>query len=179
MVLASPPISNSSGFFTIIHDITVTSIFHNLIVLWQGRSTYLFLRFLWVSFCGPPRRQSPLYDSFFFFFLIITKSSFLAGIRWYVCISKSHRILWASFSRTDSSLGRHNLVVWSNFNFRTTPNWFPFPPWHVYSYTIFVLYSLIMRWIISYKEIFDWFGLVSLFNGISTFVGYLMPKPFF
>ena len=24
----------------------------------------------------------------------------------------------------------------------------------------------------------DWFGLVSLFNGISTFVGYLMPKQF-
>ena len=24
-----------------------------------------------------------------------------------------------------------------------------------------------------------WFGLVSLFNGISTFVGYLMPKPSF
>ena len=23
-----------------------------------------------------------------------------------------------------------------------------------------------------------WFGLVSLFNGISTFVGYLMPKSF-
>ena len=23
-----------------------------------------------------------------------------------------------------------------------------------------------------------WFGWVSLFNGISTFVGYLMPKPF-
>ena len=23
-----------------------------------------------------------------------------------------------------------------------------------------------------------WFGLVSLFNGISTFVDYLMPKPF-
>ena len=31
-------------------------------------------------------------------------------------------------------------------------------------------------------ELFDhltMFGLVSLFNGISTFVGYLMPKPFF
>ena len=28
--------------------------------------------------------------------------------------------------------------------------------------------------------VFDarWFGLVSLFNGISTFVGYSMPKPF-
>ena len=24
----------------------------------------------------------------------------------------------------------------------------------------------------------SWFGLVSLFDGISTFVGYLMPKPF-
>ena len=24
-----------------------------------------------------------------------------------------------------------------------------------------------------------WFGLVSLFNGISTTVGYLMPKPFY
>ena len=23
-----------------------------------------------------------------------------------------------------------------------------------------------------------WFGLVSFFNGISTFVGHLMPKPF-
>ena len=23
-----------------------------------------------------------------------------------------------------------------------------------------------------------WFGLVSLFNGLSTFIGYLMPKPF-
>ena len=24
----------------------------------------------------------------------------------------------------------------------------------------------------------SWFGLVSLFNGISTFVGFLTPKPF-
>ena len=30
------------------------------------------------------------------------------------------------------------------------------------------------------KVLFDWFGLVwfLLFNGISTFVGYLLPKPF-
>ena len=27
-------------------------------------------------------------------------------------------------------------------------------------------------------DIINHFGLVSLFNGISTFVGYLMPKPF-
>ena len=29
---------------------------------------------------------------------------------------------------------------------------------------------------IPYKKL-DWFGLVSLLNGISTFLGYLMPKP--
>ena len=29
-----------------------------------------------------------------------------------------------------------------------------------------------------YYLLFFWFGLVSLFNGISTFVRYLMPKPF-
>ena len=28
------------------------------------------------------------------------------------------------------------------------------------------------------SNIYDWFGLISLFNGIPTFVGYLMPKPF-
>ena len=32
--------------------------------------------------------------------------------------------------------------------------------------------------LVSLSANFDWFGLVSLFNGISTFVGYLMPKPF-
>ena len=29
-----------------------------------------------------------------------------------------------------------------------------------------------------WKQKMVWFGLVSLFNGISTFEGYLMPKPF-
>ena len=45
-----------------------------------------------------------------------------------------------------------------------------------------VRYSLnspffIMRHLESATNTF-WFGLISLFNGISTFVGYLMPKPF-
>ena len=31
----------------------------------------------------------------------------------------------------------------------------------------------------SYFHVHIWFGVISLFNGISTFVGYLMPKPFF
>ena len=46
--------------------------------------------------------------------------------------------------------------------------------------TISVLENLDKKYkIIIIKETsFIWFGLVSLFNGISTFVGYLMPKPF-
>ena len=30
-----------------------------------------------------------------------------------------------------------------------------------------------------FHQVFVWFGLVSLFNGISTFMGYFMPKPSF
>ena len=43
-----------------------------------------------------------------------------------------------------------------------------------------------IEWIILVNVIFsivgpfgNLFGLIALFNGISTFVGYLMPKPFF
>ena len=41
-----------------------------------------------------------------------------------------------------------------------------------------------MKLVIAYDQMYVvpndlvWFGLVSLFNGISTFVGYLMPKLF-
>ena len=35
----------------------------------------------------------------------------------------------------------------------------------------------IEKWTSGYITL-DWFGLVSLFNGILTFVGYLMQKPF-
>ena len=40
-------------------------------------------------------------------------------------------------------------------------------------YTAFTLLFLLTKLLQFY-----WFGLISLFNGISTFVGYLMPKPF-
>ena len=40
-------------------------------------------------------------------------------------------------------------------------------------HTIGVLYQIL--YIVKTPQLF---GLVSLFNGISTFVGYLMPKPF-
>ena len=38
------------------------------------------------------------------FLLIVIKSGRLVGIRWFVCISRSQRNLFVSFSRTDSRL---------------------------------------------------------------------------
>ena len=43
-----------------------------------------------------------------------------------------------------------------------------------------LLYThLALRWKNLEESVYYRFGLVSLFNGISTFVGYLMPKPSF
>ena len=61
--------------------------------------------------------NSLFFFSFFFFLLIIIRSSLLAEIRWSVCVSKSHRSLWVSFSRTDAGLCIYHLLVWSNLNF--------------------------------------------------------------
>ena len=53
----------------------------------------------------------------------------------------------------------YNYIVLSNYFYQLIVICFPIVIW----YQIFLS---------------DTFGLVSLFNGISTFVGYLMPNPF-
>ena len=56
--------------------------------------------------------------------------------------------------------------------------------WHHFYYTAVARVSLPGRKLRSFSlarvwpPAINWFGLVSLFNGISTIVGYLMPKPF-
>ena len=52
-----------------------------------------------------------------FFLLIIVRSGLLAGIRWSVCMLKSHRSLCVSFSRTSARLCIYHLLVWLNLNF--------------------------------------------------------------
>ena len=52
-----------------------------------------------------------------FFLLIIIRSGLLAGIRWSVCMLKSHRSFCVSFSRTGAGLCICHLFVWSNWNF--------------------------------------------------------------
>ena len=81
------------------------------LVLWQGLSIYLSFRFLLFSSCDLPRWQSPQYGRFSFFLLTISRSSCLGKIRWSVCISKSPRSLYVSFSRTDSRLCIYHLFI--------------------------------------------------------------------
>ena len=49
-----------------------------------------------------------------FFLLIIVKSGLLVGIRWSVCMLRSHRSLCVAFSRTCAGLCICHLLVWSN-----------------------------------------------------------------
>ena len=49
------------------------------------------------------------------FLLIIMRCGLLAGIKWSVCMLKSHRSLCESFSRTDAGLCIYHLFVWSNW----------------------------------------------------------------
>ena len=58
-----------------------------------------------------------LFFFLFFFLLIITRSGLLAEIRRSVCMSKSHRSLCVSFSRTDAGLCICCLFVWPNLKF--------------------------------------------------------------
>ena len=89
---------------------------------------------------------------FFFFLLIIMRSGLRAEIRRPVCISKSHRSLWVSFSRTGSGLCIYHLLAWSNLNFLHISQWITLPTQSclaLYSFCVNLLHSLIMWLMVS------------------------------
>ena len=96
-------------------------------ILKQGRGTYPSFYFPSDLFCGPPGQQSRQFCKFTFFLLIIIRSGLLAGIRWSVCMLKSHRSLCVPFSRTVSGLCIYYLFVWSNLNFLHISQWIILP----------------------------------------------------
>ena len=65
------------------------------------------------------------FADFLFLLLIIIRSSLRPEIWWSVCVSKSHRSLWVSFSRTGAGLCIYHLLVWSNLNFLHISQWIP------------------------------------------------------
>ena len=87
-----------------------------------------------------------------FLLLIIIKSAGLAEIRWSVCMSKSHRSLCVSFSRTSAGLCIYHLLAWSNLNFLHISQWITLPIQSVLALYFFYanfLYSLITWLIVS------------------------------
>ena len=105
--------------------ITVTLMFHSyLSSLIRSKSLFFFSFSL--IFYSVVWWDGKLHDTSFFFLSIITKSDFLAVLRWSVCIPKHQRIACISFFRTDSSLCIYHLVVWSNFIFWHHSQWITF-----------------------------------------------------
>ena len=95
-----------------------------------ARSKYLSIFFF--HFHSAVGRHSKICKIFFFKIqfkkkLIKTNCGLLVGIGWSVCFSKSQRISWVSFSKTDSGLCIYILLVWSKSNLLYNSQWITFP----------------------------------------------------
>ena len=92
--------------------------------------------------------KSTILQILFFFLYVIIKSSLLAGIRWYMYMSKSHRSLCVSFfPRRGTGLCIYHLLGWSNLNFLYISQWITLPTQSclvLYSFCANLLHSLIM-----------------------------------
>ena len=157
MVSTLPPISKSSRPFNnplvivpkapITISIIVTFMFHSFFnSLARSRYLALFSRsFSFILWSAGTAKLTIL--EIFFFLLIIIRSGVLAEIRWSVCISKSHRSLWVSFSRTGAGLCMYHLLAWSNLNLLHISQWITLPTQSclaLYSFWANLLHSLIM-----------------------------------
>ena len=98
-------------------DIIVTFIFHSFFQL-SSKVNVLISLFTFFQFYSVVSRDSKV-DNFaeFLFLLIIIRSGLLAEIRRSVCITKTHRSLCVSFSRTGAGLCIYHLLAWQNVNF--------------------------------------------------------------
>ena len=160
IVSTCPPTSKSSRPFNnplvivpkapITIGTIVTFIFHSFFNS-LAKSRYLsffshsFRFILWSAGTA----KSTILQILFFLFIII-RSGLLAGIRWSVCMLKSHRSLCVSFSRIGAGLCIYHLLVWSNLNFLHISQWTTLPTQSclaLYSFCANLLHSLIM-WLI-------------------------------
>ena len=155
MVSSQPPTSKSSSPFSnplvtvlkapITIGIIVTCMFHSFS---NSQVEVLILLFTFFQFYSVVSRNSKVdnfANSLFFFLLIIIKSGLLAKIRWSVCVSKSHRSLCVSFSRTGAGLCIYHLFVWSSLNFLHISQWITLP-----TQSCLVLYSFcanLLHWL--------------------------------
>ena len=127
-------------------DIIVTFLFHSFFFISLARSRYLSLfshSFSFILWSAGTAKSTIL--QIFFILLIIIRSSLRAEIRWSVCISKSHRSLWVSFSRTGGGLCIYHFLAWSHLNFLHISQWITLPTQSclaLYSFCANLLHSL-------------------------------------
>ena len=125
MVSTRPPTSKFSRPFNnhlvtvpkvpITISIIVTFMFHsffNSLARYLSLFSHSFSFILWSAGTAKSTIQLVL-----FFLFIIIRFGLLAKIRWSVSMSKSHRSLCVSFSRTGAGLCKYHLFVYSNFSF--------------------------------------------------------------
>ena len=167
MVSTHPPTSKSSSPFSnplvivpnapITIGIIVTFMFHSFFFNTLARSRYLSFfshSFSFILWSAGTAKSTIL--QVLFFLLIIIRSGLLAEIRWSVCMSKSDRSLCVLFL-----LSLIIIIIIVIF----------------YHFILDYLFFFSFNFLILLNRV-CWFGLVFLFNGISTFIGYLMPMLF-
>ena len=116
-----------------------------------------------------------------FLLLIIIWSGLWPRFRWSVCMSKSHRSLCVSFSRTGAGLCICHLFVWSNFNFLHIFQWIPLPTQSclvLYSFCDNLLHSLIMWLMVSSLPPYSWHLLFCCVLSILTFIWLILMALF-
>ena len=157
MVSTCPPTSKSSSPFSnplvtvpnapITIGIIVTCMFHSFFNSLARSRYWSFFSHSFSFILGSAGTAKSTILQVLFFLLIIIKSGLLAGIRWFVCMLKSHRSLCVSFSRTGAGLCIYHLLVWSNLHFLHISQWITLPTQSclaLYSLCANLLPSLIM-----------------------------------
>ena len=150
-----------------------------------NKAQVLILLFTLLYFDSVVSRDSKVYNFasslFFFFLLIIIKICLLAEIRWSVCMSKSHRSLCVSFSRTDVGLCVYQLSVWSSLNFLHISHWIPLPTQSclvLYSFWANLLHSLIIWLMVSSLSPHNPHLLFSFVLSVLALVGFVLMTLF-
>ena len=105
----------------------VTFMFHSFFnsLVMSGYLSFFSLSFRFILWSAGTTKSTIL--QILFLLLIIMRSGLLAGIRWSVCMLKSHRSLCESFSWTGAGLCIYHLFVWSNWNFLHISQWITLP----------------------------------------------------
>ena len=164
IVSTRPPTSKSSSPFNnplvtvlkapITIDIIVIRMFHSFFFNSPSKVEVLILLFTFFQFYSVVNWDSKVDNLaiFLFLLLIIIRFGLLAGIRWSVCMSKSHKGLYVSFSGTSAGFCIYHLFVWSNLNFLHVSQWITLPIQSrlvLYSFCANLLHSLIMWLMVS------------------------------